>query len=718
METTVVPPDEDDEDVGEPGEPDAAGGVDEVSEIDGLTRAGRRRLARAWLIGGVPTFLVYAWVLMAERWSPLQVQFFDNFYDAQARSLFHGRLDVPREVVGFEGFLIDGKTYIYFGPFPALLRMPIMALTDRFDGRLTTLSMLAAMAVLVWATFRLTCVVRGMVRGAVPVGPREALATSVLAVAVLASPPFFLASAAVVYHEAALWGLALTVASYDAAVRWQRDPTVRRLAVASALITCAILSRQTLALGALATLGLAGLGLLVRQWRARPEDRPAERRRNLVRRTLPALALAGLVPLLASSALNYAKLGQLFGLPMDRQLQSIMTDDRQDVIDANATFVGLEYVSTTSRQYLASPGLDVRRDFPWLDFPRQGPKLVDEEATFDELDWSSSMPASAPALAVLAAAGAVWSIATFRRRDHRDRLLPLWAGAAVGGVSVLAFGYIANRYLNDVYPVALVGGLVGFHAAGAASARWSPWLRRALMGGAGALVAFGALVNGALALEYQHERGPAVRESWRADWVRWRASLPGAREPLVIGRDDDMPAVADGELLVVGDCDGLYVGVDDKWRAVERGPGVGVHDIAVDVDWLPVGERVPLSTVGRGDQSTVVGIVRTGDHEVRVDVSGPEETNGPGEDAEWQLGEPLDVGGDTTFRVSTDRRQPTANVAHGDLVLNVTQLPQGDDLAVSVGEAPRRPGVARTAPRVEPVPPDMPACDQVLKLRS
>src|SRR5919108_3995279 len=158
-----------------------------------------------------------------------------------------------------------------------------------------------------------------------------------------------------------------------------------------------------------------------------------EQRRNLVRRTLPALALAGLVPLVASSALNYAKLGQLFGLPMDRQLQSIMTDDRDDVIAANATFVGLEYVSTTARQYLASSGLDVRRDFPWIDFPRRGPKLVDKAAAFDELDWSSSMPASAPALVVLTAAGAAWSIATFRRRrerdpgdrDHRDRLLPL-----------------------------------------------------------------------------------------------------------------------------------------------------------------------------------------------------------------------------------------------------------------------------------------------------
>jgi hypothetical protein len=189
-------------------------------------------------------------------------------------------------------------------------------------------------------------------------------------------------------------------------------------------------------------------------------------------------------------------------------------------------------------------------------------------------------------------------------------------------------------------------------------------------------------------------------------------SLPGVREPEVIGRGDDMPAVADGVLLVVGDCDGLYVGMDDRWRAVERGPGVGVQDMSVDVDWLPVGERVPLVTFGRGDEATVVGLVRTGDHQVRVDVLGPDM---PGEEAEWELGTPTDLGGNTTFRASTDPRQPTANVAHGDVVLNVTQLPRDDgDLVVSVGEAPRRPGVARTAPRIEPVPPDMSVCERAL----
>src|SRR4029450_646893 len=132
-----------------------------------------------------PTLLPSAWVLTAGHGNLLQHQFFDDFFDLQARSMLHGRLDVPADRVGFEGFVTGGKTYVYFGVVPSLLRMPVLVLTDNADGQLTTLSMLAAAVVLAVAAFRLACVIRGMVRGSVPVGPVEQWATAGLAVAVL-----------------------------------------------------------------------------------------------------------------------------------------------------------------------------------------------------------------------------------------------------------------------------------------------------------------------------------------------------------------------------------------------------------------------------------------------------------------------------------------------------------------------------------------------------
>ena len=42
---------------------------------------------------------------------------------------------MPESVLGIEGYEHDGNSYMYFGPAPALLRLPAAAVTDSLDGR-------------------------------------------------------------------------------------------------------------------------------------------------------------------------------------------------------------------------------------------------------------------------------------------------------------------------------------------------------------------------------------------------------------------------------------------------------------------------------------------------------------------------------------------------------------------------------------------------------
>jgi hypothetical protein len=70
----------------------------------------------------------------------------------------------PPSQAGFEGFEIDGGTYLYFGPVLALLRLPVLLVTHRLDGRMTQLSMLLALVILLGATGALYEAVRRLVR--------------------------------------------------------------------------------------------------------------------------------------------------------------------------------------------------------------------------------------------------------------------------------------------------------------------------------------------------------------------------------------------------------------------------------------------------------------------------------------------------------------------------------------------------------------------------
>src|SRR5712692_8176453 len=110
--------------------------------------ADRRRFTIAALIGLGVALIPYLWVLWDHRLDPLRTAWpdgtYSNFYDVQARALFHGHWNVPKGSLNIEAFVVGGKDYMYFGPFSSLLRMPVLAVTDRLDGQLTALSMLLA----------------------------------------------------------------------------------------------------------------------------------------------------------------------------------------------------------------------------------------------------------------------------------------------------------------------------------------------------------------------------------------------------------------------------------------------------------------------------------------------------------------------------------------------------------------------------------------------
>ncbi len=71
--------------------------------------------------------------------------------------LLHGELTVDPEAIKLEtyseAFTRNGKTYAYFGVFPALLRLVAMPFTDVTQAQLARLSCLAATVALVALQF-------------------------------------------------------------------------------------------------------------------------------------------------------------------------------------------------------------------------------------------------------------------------------------------------------------------------------------------------------------------------------------------------------------------------------------------------------------------------------------------------------------------------------------------------------------------------------------
>jgi hypothetical protein len=544
---------------------------------------GRRRLLIATNVVVVVTFLL---LLLGGHTSLLRSDFEGGFYDAQARSFLHGRLDVPASKLYFEALFTGHKAYMYFGPWPALLRMPIELFTHDFDGRLTRLSMLIAFAVAMIFATRLVLRVRALFRPNDPVSRFENYATAAfIFVLGIGSVLFFLGSVGIVYHEADLWGTALAIGSFDVLIAYCVAPSRRGLALASLLALLAIMSRASVGSGpVLAIVGIlvASLTESTRKWAGLSAlTRGAS--------TVRDLSIAFVVPLALYMAVNYAKFRTLLSIPLNRQYTFLrISPNRRAALAANGnSLFGVKFMPTQLVQAFRPDGIRITSVFPWVKFPP--PATLIGSARFTGLEPSTSLVASMPFLMVLAAVGLV-VLARRQPEDHgqiASLRIPV-VGAAFATIPTIGIGYVANRYLSDFVPLMLLLAALGLHV----TLRWmSQSGRRAITRGVSIALAFLALfslwANVGLAELYGHSLAGGYLTEWSiARYVRLQNEIhrwfPGGNLPGV-HHGETLPARPGqyGSLFVLGDCRGLYWSTGSAWLPIERTNATGYRRFSV-----------------------------------------------------------------------------------------------------------------------------------------
>ena len=104
------------------------------------------RASHGWFFASAAiNLLVFTTVITGGTFRLVTPDAFGDQYDFQARSLLQGRLDLPAEARTGESFIFRDRAYIYFGPTPALLRLPFVVFKIGF-GQLTRCFMLAYFA--------------------------------------------------------------------------------------------------------------------------------------------------------------------------------------------------------------------------------------------------------------------------------------------------------------------------------------------------------------------------------------------------------------------------------------------------------------------------------------------------------------------------------------------------------------------------------------------
>jgi hypothetical protein len=514
-------------------------------------------MRRRWTAVGTAV-TVAIWWLIGTMGSPQNLfangPLTSNFFDLQMHRLLEGHLSVPRGSLGVEGFVMPHGEHMYFGIFPALLRLPVLAFTNTYDTRLGLLSQLLAVIVMCSSVARLARLAEVLFEfDDAPAGWYAVLAM----VPVLLSPVLFLSANTWVYHEAILWGAAAAVWGFVVLLRWWLRPSVRNLLVLIAVGVVALGSRPST--GLVPIVGMVTCAMLLLY------------RRQVRQAVVVAASAVGVFATYA--VVNFSRFGQVFGAPFDHQVSYVVNIvQRQAFHDTGGSLLSPAYfVSTAQRYFSPFPGV-VRfgRLFPFVTWgSRPAPAF---SSTHMYIESTGSLLTSAPVLLLLAGVGIVF-LARWRGCRTWGLLLP---AALVPVVSTMAYFAMCHRYLVDLVPMLVVLGLPGFWVV----RRWfgsrRPLVRRSLFGLVVVVALMGGLTQTSLAV-WSHHLYLLPSDEEQVAFIKFQyeldSNLFSSRAPDVRRYDGALAPDHLGSVVVVGACDEVFVRTIFRWVPVERRAG-------------------------------------------------------------------------------------------------------------------------------------------------
>ena len=412
----------------------------------------RRRFTIGVVLGCVvvlPLLLWALWDLWSGSVNPLRSVPYDDFYDLQARAMFHGHLFLPNGRMGIEAFVHNGRQYTYFGIFPSLIRMPILLVTSRLDGELTAPSILVAWMLTALFSSLMIWRLRILMRGQALVGRAEAVSFGALMATIMGgSVILYLAATPFVYNEDFAWSVPLTIGSLFALLGVLEQPSWRRVTASGVLILATNLNRSP------AGWACVIAAFLVAGWFATGRGGVANRRW-----ALPLVAV-GIVPFVAGCAVTYAKFGIPIGLPMADQIWASVNAHRRYFLAANGgKAFSFTFLPSTLWAYLQPFGIRFSGLFPFI-APPGAPASWLGGVVMDQSYPTASFTATAPLLLVLSCWGTVTAFRPKALGQVRlARFVLIGAAAAAGGV--LLWGYMSQRYIADLMPFFIIASGIG-----------------------------------------------------------------------------------------------------------------------------------------------------------------------------------------------------------------------------------------------------------------
>jgi len=406
-------------------------------------------------------------------------------YDSQAEHFLRGDVGVDSAAIAHETMIVNGKVRMYFGPFPALLRVPLNFIYPAGHGKWSRISGFCAGVI---ALFAFAGLVQTALRSSLLSSrARKWIGNACVIGFALGSPLLLLLGNLSIYDEAIVWGFAWSLAALYFACRSRTTEgaaLTRSLLAFSFCAGAALLSRATFGAPFVLIAPLLAIRLFQRQ--------PI---RNITALLLP-LGAAFVFYLF----LSYARFGDFSGMPMKYNINPV----QRDFAIKHGLF-RFERVPYSFADYFVLRSPKRQREAPFLkagrtDYPHESLYVVPFTETYSSLVWSSSW-------ILLGAAIGVSILLRPGGADGVDRAVA--AIFLLQVIMILCFMGLAQRYLAELFPFLVFSFLIFLRQGNIAFQ-----LRYLLIG----LVVVSVVINSLATVAWLLEADMNVPAATRAKW--------------------------------------------------------------------------------------------------------------------------------------------------------------------------------------------------------
>src|SRR2546429_21889 len=161
---------------------------------------------------------VLIWVIATSGGNHVFVkEWLGEAYDSQADHFLRGDVGVDVRAISSEAMIVNGKVRMYFGPFPAFLRIPLNFIYPEGRSKWSRLSGFLAGTIALFAFSGL--VACALLKSSLSVPARRLLGNALVVGFILGSPILFLVGNLSIYNEGIVWGLAWSLSALYFAFR-------------------------------------------------------------------------------------------------------------------------------------------------------------------------------------------------------------------------------------------------------------------------------------------------------------------------------------------------------------------------------------------------------------------------------------------------------------------------------------------------------------------